>query len=184
MPGKLEIAELHRFHPGVPEAQSTYYTSAAAVCLHRHHTSPKPVMVTLDTASDSYDAEWNEPTAAETRGLANKDEATRDGAYCIALAAAHAHLQRIALRRSEGLTGADWYLVPSDAEVGDDLEMDLERTDIVRLEVSGVDLDDDAKMLGRLNEKLRQARKGKSAFPAYAGVVGFRGARVQFAKVL
>ncbi|MHB8891189.1 MAG: hypothetical protein ACYC65_04010 [Candidatus Limnocylindrales bacterium] len=183
MPGKLEINGLHRFHPGIPEDHSPYYASAAAVCLHRHHTSPKPVVVSLDTTSDSYEAEWSGPTAAEIRGLANKDEATRDAAYCIALAAAHAHLQRVALRRSEGLTGSDWYLVPADAEVGDDLDMDLERPDLVRLEVSGVDLDDDVKMLGRLNEKVRQARKGKSAFPAYAGVVGFRGARVQFAKV-
>lgn len=180
---QLEIDDLARHHRGVPPSTAPYYATAAAVCMHRRHRPPKDVSVELDGAAANYEATWPVPTADEIRSFANLDEATRDGAYCLALAAAHAHLERVALRRSEGATGSDWYLVPAASEVADDPELDLERDDLVRLEVSGIDADNEVRLHGRLREKVRQARRGRSVFPAYAAVVGFTGAVVRFAKV-
>jgi hypothetical protein len=179
----LEIQDLASLHPGIPRSTSPYYAAAAAVCLQRRHRPPKDVAVELDGLTEIYEATWLIPTSDEMRSFANYDEATRDGAYCVALAAAHAHLAHVALRRTEGATGADWFLVPLGSEIADDQELDLEREDLLRLEVSGIDADNPTKMHGRLREKVQQARRGRSPFPAYAVVVGFAGAVVGFAKV-
>ncbi|MYD00209.1 MAG: hypothetical protein F4X13_13180 [Gammaproteobacteria bacterium] len=99
------------------------------------------------------------------RAWNNADDATRDGAYILVVAAVEAELGMVALRRAETRTGADYYVGSPDT---DDLESAL------RLEVSGVNAGDGRAVRGRLAQKLAQARRGISNLPAMAGVVGFR----------
>jgi hypothetical protein len=108
------------------------------------------------------------------------DEATRDGAYGIALAAVDLYLGFVALRRAEGKTGSDFYLVPAGSDVRSDPHLDLEREDLIRLEVSGINEDDEKNMRERVRRKVQQALTGHSPIPAMAGVVGFLSARVVF----
>jgi hypothetical protein len=124
------------------------------------------------------------PSPGERRSFANTEEATCHGAYAVAMAAALTHLGLKTIGRSETKTGSDWYLVPNGAQPAEDGEWHYDRLDISRLEVSGIDRDDDSRMRKRLGEKVAQARRGHSSRPAYAAVVGFAGPHVCFAKVL
>jgi hypothetical protein len=77
----------------------------------------------------------------------------------------------LAVRRAETGTGADYYIGPVGAGLGD-----IE--DCFRLEVSGVNAGDHRDVANRLLRKIRQASEGRSSLPAVAGVYGF------FAKLL
>lgn len=181
--GSLAIAALHERHPGVSVEVSAFYAAAAAICLHRHHRSPKDVAVAEDGgAVATYETAWDDPSTDQARAYANDEDTTENGAYCVALAAADAHLSLLALRRSQSRSGADYYLIPDGSAIADDYELDLERADLVRLEVSGIDEDTESTLRARLRRKLDQAVRAPSDVPAVAAVVGFRTARVAFAR--
>jgi hypothetical protein len=104
----------------------------------------------------------------ERAAWANADDATRDGAYAIALSVMEAELGLVSVSRAETLTGADYYLAES---VSGEDEDNLERA--YRLEVSGVCKGDRSSIHQLLANKVDQARRGDSTLPAYACVVGF-----------
>ena len=119
-------------------------------------------------------AEW-EPTDSRTKGTwANEIDATENGAYACALAAAEVSKGLVAVHRAETRTGADWYVAPK-GKTFEDLE------DCLRLEVSGVDHGPESAVLQRLKVKLKQAAAGESNLPAMAGVVGFKAALILLA---
>jgi hypothetical protein len=149
--------------------------------MSRHHVSPKAWSVQRDDSNAvNYLVPWEEPTAEHIRSCGNHDEATRDGAYGLALAAADVHLDLVAFGRAEGRTGSDFYLVPAGTTNDDTPHFNLQSDNRIRLEVSGIDRDNDAIMNARISQKVQQARDGMSDFPAIAGVVGFLSARVLF----
>jgi hypothetical protein len=174
----LELTDLHSQHPGIPASVAGFYAVAAAVCLQRHHTSPRAISVALGDHEDSYQAAWREPDADELRSFGDKTDTTCFGAYTVALAAAFAHLGQKAIGRAGVGTGADWLLLPLDDEVD---EWYLENPHLARLEVSGADEADPARLHSRLRQKVRQTQDGSSDVPAYAAVVVFRSASVSFA---
>jgi hypothetical protein len=152
---------------------------AASVCLHRHHGSPCSGAITLDSGPPAeVEFNWDTPSPAVHRANANAIDATEAGAYGICLASVDHRLGLIAIRRAQALTGGDYYLVPADAEIPGDPDLDLDRDDLALLEVSGIDRDTDSTMEGRLSEKVAQVRARGFSGRAFAGVVGFRGARV------
>lgn len=179
----MELRRLHERHPGVTEFMAGDLAGAAAMCFARHHAGGSVgVSVDADDGERRSSAAWDDPTAEARRAYANDDDATRDGAYCVALAATEEAIALKALRRAATRTGADWLLVPVDAPVDDDDSLDLERDDILRLEVSGIDQDTPTRLRSRMREKLEQARDGASLFPSMACVVGFASATVQLRK--
>lgn len=162
----LPLDRMEERHIGLTRAVADYFCEAARVCLDRNHTPPQE----FDLRGDSFDKKalvrW-EPTDERCReAWANRDDATRDGAYACALAATELCLGLCAVRRAETLTGADYYIGDSNESI-DDLEGCL------RLEVSGTDSDSN-EVRRRLSVKVRQALRGKSNLPALAAVVGFR----------
>jgi hypothetical protein len=116
-------------------------------------------------------AEWARPDKRTKMAWANNDDATRDGAYALALAAVEIMRGLVAVRRAETRTGADYYLGISDAAL-DDLEASI------RLEVSGTDEGGESVIKNRLKQKLQQASEGCSNLPAMASIVGFRALRI------
>jgi hypothetical protein len=181
-PEVLAFDRLHERHPGVTEAVGRNYAEAAAVCFDRHHNSPVDALVTADATHDRvYSVSWPKPSTRQGAAWANRDDATRDGAYCVVLAAADQHLDLVAVARAATKTGAD-YLVgsPGGGINPHDGELDFE-SDLLRLEVSGIDrCENVARLRARVNEKVEQARAGRSDLPALAGVVAFNLARVVF----
>jgi len=160
------LEDLDELHPGVTRGVAAAFDEAARVCLDRHHTSP--IIFAVDRGENSCEGAtaW-EATDARTQGAwANETDTTEAGAYCVALVAIEAADGLVAVRRAEGLTGADYYLGKS----GEAVE-DLERS--YRLEVSGVDKGGMTALRSRLGQKVRQAQDGKSNLPAIAAVVGF-----------
>jgi hypothetical protein len=156
----LAIHSLHTRHPAVSEATGAFYALVTGVCLQRHHEPPTSVTVSSEThGTANYDVTWPVPSPSDVRGCAEINDAVCVGAYCLALAAVDSHMQLVGLRRAESGSGSDYYLVPAGAQISDDTQLDLERDDLIRLEVSGIDDDDHTKLQDRGTVKVRQARR-------------------------
>ncbi len=178
----LVFDRLHERHPGVTERLAGSYAEVAAVCFDRHHSPPIDAIVTADATHDRvYSASWPKPSPRQEAAWANRDDATRDGAYCIVLAAADQHLGLVAVMRAMTRTGADYLMALPGGGVNPlDGELDFE-SGVLRLEVSGIDrCESMSRLRARVSEKVEQARKGRSDLPALAGVVAFDLARVTF----
>jgi hypothetical protein len=163
----LAFEDLSTRHPGVSSGVSNCYAEAARVCLDRHHTSKVKFKLKDNGNVKEVVAEWTTPDKRTKMAWANNDDATRDGAYALALAAVEIMRGLVAVRRAETRTGADYYLGTSDVTLHD-----LEAS--IRLEVSGTDEGGESVIKSRLKQKLQQAIKGCSNLPAMASVVGFR----------
>lgn len=164
-----DLASLHERHPGVTPVVTANYAEAASVALSRHHESPTTFSIRYGQDSSERELWWSRPNSRAIRAWSNRDDATRDGAYSLALAAVEAEAGWVALGRAETRTGADYYVGFTDAP-------DYE--DAYRLEVSGIDEGDAPQIEYRLTQKLKQAREGQSDLPALACVVGFRSRRI------
>jgi hypothetical protein len=173
---KLSFEDLSTRHPGVSPGVAGNYAEAVRVCLDRHHASRAEFQLTDNGRVEKAIAEW-ETADRRTKGAwANRDDATRDGAYGLALAAIEIMRGLVAVSRAETRTGADYYLGVRDAVL-----VDLEAS--IRLEVSGTDEGGHSVINGRLKQKLEQANEGRSNLPAMATVVGFRALQIISADV-
>ncbi len=180
----LDIYHLHIRHPGMAREITDNYAVNAAVCMSRHHLPPHVWHVGLDQHEvQAYQVNWALPTVEQLRSCANDDDATRDGAYGMALAAADIHLGLVALRRAEGRSGVDFYLVLEGAEIPTSPDIDVDHEGLVGLEVSGIDDDNDTRIRTRVRQKLRQALEGRSPHPAIVAIVGFQSASILFRTV-
>jgi hypothetical protein len=119
-----------------------------------------------DGAESTAKVEWEITDSRIQAAWANTDDATRDGAYALAIAATELLRGMVAIKRAETRTGADYYI----AFANQDLE-DLENC--FRLEVSGTNLDK-AEVKKRLRIKIEQTKQGNSNLPALAAIVGFK----------
>jgi hypothetical protein len=162
----LKFRDLSKRHPGVTDAISAYFYEAAQVCLGRHHAPPQYIELQDGSREIKCTAQWTPADARTRRSWANTIDATRDGAYGIALAAMELTRGLVAVRRAETGTGSDYYL-GSPGDLQEDLENSL------RLEVSGTDEGDGNIIRSRLRQKISQARAGNDNLPAVAAVVAF-----------
>jgi hypothetical protein len=163
---ELSIENLDDRHPGLLPSTAANYLDAARVCLDRHHTSPTSFNLSNDNQTTETQLNWRSTDDRDRNAWANLEDATRDGAYALALAAIE-HLRGfVAIRRAQSRPGSDYYISP----IGQDPD-DFENC--YRLEISGTHLGI-AAINQRLREKLIQAQRGDSPLPAIAAVVGFR----------
>jgi hypothetical protein len=162
----LPLQNMADRHQALTPSLAGSYLEAARVCLDRHHVSPKEFTLENDRVESIARVEWEVTDSRVQAAWANADDATRDGAYAVAIAATELLRGMVAVHRAETKTGADYYIAP----ISEELE-DLENW--WRLEVSGTHSDKSA-VKRRLLIKLEQARQGKSKLPALAAVVGFR----------
>ncbi len=173
---KLRFSDLRERHRGVTEAVGRAYAEAAGVCLDRHHVSPQPFHIVDAPNERRAFAHWAAPDERTKDAWANRDDATEAGAYGLALATVELARGLVAVRRAETLTGSDYYL-GTPGEAAHSLKT------LFRLEVSGVDSGDEARLAARLNQKIRQADRGNSKLPAIALVIGFRALKALAADV-
>ncbi len=167
----INIEDLANRHYGLTTSVAGSYVEAARVCLDRHHQSPAHVRITKLSGDKIAVLTW-EPADDRTRDAwANRDDATRDGAYGCLIASVEVSEGLFAVKRAETKTGADYYVAPAGKTV-EDLE------DCWRLEVSGLDKGNESAVARRLREKVQQTKQGSSNLPAIAGVIGFEILRV------
>jgi hypothetical protein len=184
LPPVLPLADLHDRHYGLTEAIATSFAEAAAICMQRHHSSPRIINVRIDgDEGRDYLVLWDEPTDRHQAAWANQDDATRDGAYAVVVAAVETHLGYFVVGRARTGSGSDFLV--STQPYGHAVDPpNPQEADVLRLEVSGIDrCVSDSYLDGRVQDKLRQLRNGRSALPGVAGVVAFDLARVRFAKL-
>jgi hypothetical protein len=162
----MPIDDLAERHYGLTKNLAGTYNEAARVCLDRHHHPPTQVTITKLSSEQTAVVKW-EPTDDRTRGAwANREDATRDGAYGCIIASVELSEGLYAVNRAETKTGADYYVAPG----GKTME-DLEHC--WRLEASGLDKGNKSAVARRLREKVQQTKEGASNLPAIAGVIGF-----------
>lgn len=182
--GSVSSMDLRRFVEDqlyIASELSSNYRAAASVRLHHAgYTSPVIWRVTSSRASGVLDCTWHASTDEQLRSYANDRECTDLAANAIVLCGALAHLGLLAAVRCETGTGADWFVVPRNAPPPDPVHLDLDRDDLIRLEISGIANDDDRTMNRRLVEKLAQARRPLHPVPAMVGVAGFASLRLEF----
>ena len=178
-------------HPGITAEKGAELAQAAAVCLEERGHTQGTTLTVRGSISNSYGLAWPPVTPQARRTWADDDEATEDGAACIAALLANREIGqtvviRAAKRRQEHQpTGFDYWLGDdniasmSDSEraATDSLATFLDDNGLVvriRLEVSGIRNDNDAAIRARIGRKLRQMdRSDTLGLPAYAIVVEF-----------
>ena len=123
-----DLARLHERHRGLTKKLSESYAEAAAVCLSRHHDSPIQLKMGINEDKTSeYGLHWPAATEREQGAWANTDDATRDGAYSVAIGAAECHLGLVALIPAQKRKGADYVVGPTGSDVNAaDGQLDLE----------------------------------------------------------
>jgi len=159
----LPLSNMADRHVGLTKALAESYLEAARVSLDRHHKPPQEFTLRDGSIEQAALVVWEPPDDRCRGAWANRDDATRDGAYACAIAAAELSLGLYAVKRAETLTGADYYAA----------FINQVSQDCLRLEVSGTNLNE-YEVQRRLRNKVKQAQKGKSNLPALAVVVGFR----------
>jgi hypothetical protein len=178
------LADLHERHYGITEAIARNYAEGAAICLQRHHAPPIVVTVVDADRSSDYVSVWNVPTGRQRAAWENQDDATRDGAYGMVIAASEAHFGYFVVGRARTGTGSDYLLSLQPPEPAFDEDLDFQEIDLYRLEVSGIDrCSGESQLDARLHVKLQQLRDGRSTLPGMAAVVAFNLARIKFAKL-
>ena len=161
-------------HPGLTTSLADHQCEAAGVCLARFHALPPSILTVHAPGVDRrYELIWRFPTQVEVAANANEDDATEAGAYAVALAAVDVHLGLVTIGRTYRRSGADWHLRPYPVV---ERVFDIDGDDVVRLEVSGVSDDDDAKM--RERARVKRAQAAARPGPALVAIVGFRSPRV------
>lgn len=175
MTQRLPLENLAERHVGLTRTLAETYLEAARVCFDRHHTSPQLFILKQPDLEQKIKVEWVATDERTKRAWNNRDDATRDGAYAVALATCDLVLALFAVRRAETLTGADYYIAPAN-QAEDDLE------GWSRLEVSGTD-GNISEVNRRLKIKLKQAQEGNNNLPALAIVVGFQVKLIAMQKV-
>jgi hypothetical protein len=163
---KLVFESLGKRHL-IDGAQLDTCSNAARVRLDVHHPPPSEFQLESRGEAQPVELGWTPSDNLLKRSYLNDEDAKRDGAYAIALAAVEQLENMVGVARCETKTGADYYVMP----VGGDPEHFLE--DSYRLEVSGSD-SEEREVRYRLKQKQKQASNGKSSLPALAAVVGFR----------
>lgn len=178
-PKRIWLRNMASRHPGLTPSLAEHQCEAAAVCLARYHELPPTALdVQAPTRDRKYELIWRFPTPVESAANANEDDATEAGAYAVALASVDSHLGLVTIGRTYRRSGADWHLRPYPVV---EQTFDIDRDDVVRLEVSGVSDDNDSKIRERVRVKRAQAAARPG--PALVAVVGFRSPRVVIRKV-
>lgn len=162
----LPIDRLDERHIGLTRARAQAYYEAACVCLDRHHASPISVRLDVDRRRSERQLHWMIPDERIMAANANETDATSEGTCAVSLAAVEAEHGLFAIGRAWHGSGSDCFLAQSGSS------LDLEHA--VRLEVSGVDRGDEARVRSRLRDKILQVENGDLDSPAIAVVVGFR----------
>ncbi len=187
----LDLNELGRGeNPGISVAKGTEMAEAAAVCLEERGHTQGVTMVIRGHHHQNHRLDWTPVTAQVRRTWDDDDEATEDGAACIAaLIANHDIGQMVIVRARKSTpqqpTGFDYWLGDNDTDsmsdaeraATDSLSSLLAEDNIVarmRLEVSGIRNGDDSVLAARVRSKLRQVGRSKALeIPAYVIVVEF-----------
>lgn len=172
----ITLSGLENRHPGLTKEIAACYVQAASVCLDRHHQSPLRFAVDGGTKKDVFEVAWTVTSAADRVAWANTDDATRDGAYAVALAVIEQQERLVAVGRAWGRTGADYFVAPAGTPVGE-----FEHS--TRLEISGVDSGDQKIVMARLSQKIEQTKRGDSDTPAITAVIGFKFACAMYSVV-
>lgn len=157
------MAERHRAL--TPWLAGSYF-EAASVCLGRYHVPPVEFVLEDNQARSIVKIDWPKVSLREKEAWANQDDAIRDGAYVLAIAAVEFSRDLYAVRRAETRTGADYYIASADADL-----TDLESW--FRLGVSGTGLGQ-FEARRRMKLKAAQTKRGDSNLPAIVSIVGFR----------
>lgn len=154
--------------PGMPAldvATGRMYSDAAAVCLEDRDHAIGVHLSVAGVKRRKYCLNWAATTDQIRRSHNDVQDATRDGAYAVALMVARDVTGLLAIEQSRKGTGFDYWLGRDEATLFQDK---------ARLEVSGILNGDESQVKGRLQVKRKQlGRSDATRIPGYACVVEF-----------
>jgi len=162
--------------PALTPAMGATYAEAAGVCFHHGGHDPGVVMDVRGVEECQLPVRWPPVTEQMLRSRNDLQDATRDGAYAVAIGLAlELTGLKVVLQAKKGPdSGFDYWLGESEDSLFQGAS---------RLEVSGILKDDGYEVKRRLNEKKRQVGKSDhTGLPAFVCVVEFGQPQSHFVK--
>ena len=160
---------------GLTPAAGSFLSESAEFCLSKNnHTDPVTLNITGDTETSGV-LEWSRPADHKTadRTYGNRNEASEDGAYAVAIVVLTQLENFPAVAKSPIGTGMDYWITGND-----DAEIFL-----ARLEVSGIFKGSSSQIRSRLETKLEQTKASDDTkLPAYAAIVEFGSPEIRACK--
>ncbi len=175
MPSTLHLDKIKSGCPGLTIFAAGSLYEACLVSLSRKgHSSGCQLELTGD-APDTLKVIWDEEVDAQMeRTYADQQDATEDGAVCVAVLLALKLTPFTVIERSAKGTGIDYWL----GQPGDPLFQKK-----ARLEISGTFDGDEKELEKRYGQKATQAtRSSGTGLPAYVSVTAFRFPKSKFAQ--
>jgi hypothetical protein len=162
---RLALVSLGTGMPGLTSACGTMLAQSAAVCLEeRDHKNGVQLQVE-GIKSDAFQLEWQAVDRQQERSYNDLQEATENGACCIAILLLRELTGKVVVERSRKGLGFDYWLGD-----GDDDQLFSGKA---RLEVSGILSGTLGQIMGRVKQKREQIRPSKHLAPGYVAVVEF-----------
>lgn len=171
----LDIAGVVTLDCGLKKSFLECLCHAATVCLQSEGHEPGVSMEVFETES-RYSLFWGSADDEMKRTWADRDHATENAAYCIALLLMHDRKGLISIERSARENGFDYWIGVKGAGSG----LFQKRA---RLEVSGIRHGSESQVLKRLEEKMIRLKKYKEPLPAIVIVVEFGKPAVRIAEI-
>jgi len=151
--------------PGLTSACGTMLAQSAAVCLEeRDHKNGVQLQVE-GMKSDAFQLEWPAVNGQQERTYNDLQEATENGACCIAILLLRELTGKVVIERSRKGLGFDYWLGD-----GDDDQLFSGKA---RLEVSGILSGTAGQITSRVKQKRDQIKPSAHLAPGYVAVVEF-----------
>ncbi|MCX5770926.1 MAG: hypothetical protein NTZ09_11730 [Candidatus Hydrogenedentes bacterium] len=160
----LDLEVLTEGMGGLTPAMGEVMAECASVCLEERGHRSGILLRVSGAFAFSCRLRWPNTTEQMRRCHNDREVATENGAYGIAILLVRKETGYKALERSMKGGGFDYW-------VGKDAALPFQYK--ARLEVSGIRLGDERDLSAKVREKVEQTRKSDGKFPAYVVVVEF-----------
>jgi hypothetical protein len=166
----MQIHEINLYdlknHTLISPIRCDTFAEAAAVCLHQLQ-HPQGVTVKIEgTVTAQFELVWEQANAVQQNSFYDLDEATENGAYCLAIWVIEKLTPHHVVRKAPKGTGVDFWLYDKN---------NLEATQpTARLEVSGILEGTKKQIQARLRTKEKQSQQSDDlGIPVYIIIVEF-----------
>lgn len=170
----IDLQNMNGGMPGLSAKKGASMAEAASVCLDENSHVPIKKYLVEGDYTEQFDLDWQKPDEQIKNTWNDLQEATEEGACCLAILVLKELTGDLVLKRSAKGTGVDYY-------VGNRKDALFQNT--ARLEVSGILKGDDLIIQKRIKQKMKQTqRTASTGLPAIIAVTDFSQPKTEIVK--
>ena len=152
-------------HTGLTPAKRDTLSEAAVICLEEQSHESGVELAVSGAFDEKFILEWDAATERMIRCYADKEEATEDGAYCVAIITIAELTSLLVTQKSRKGNGFDFHLGNSEDK--------RNFLDTTILEVSGIRNGSESTIKKRMAEKNERLNSYQNRLPGYIAIVEF-----------